>query len=64
MKARDRTPAEEKAFQEFYAGVLEREAQARAARSPAFAADLQAWPDKARAKAAAIDLTPAQGQLF
>jgi hypothetical protein len=58
------TPEEEKDFLEFYAGVLGREAQARAQRSPGFAADLQSWADKARAKAAAIDLTPAQGDVF
>ena len=58
------TPEEEKDFLEFYAGVLQREATARASRSPEFAADLQSWADKARTKAAAIDLSPAQGDLF
>lgn len=57
-------PAKEKAFMEFYAGVLEREAQAREARSPGFAEDLRSWAKKARDKAASIDLRPAQGELF
>ncbi len=58
------TPEEEKDFLEFYAGVLEREAQARAARSPEHAADLQSWADKARIQAAAIDTRTPQGDLF
>ena len=58
------TPQEEKDFQLFYAGVLEREAAAREARSPEWAADLRAWAAKARAKAASIDTSPAQADLF
>lgn len=58
------TPQEEKDFQLFYAGVLEREAAAREARSPEFAADLRAWAAKAREKAASIDTSPPQGDLF
>ncbi|SOC37038.1 hypothetical protein SAMN05892877_103382 [Rhizobium subbaraonis] len=60
----ERTPAEEKEFLEFYAAVLEREAGARISRQPDFAATLQAWADKASAKAAAINTRPAQGDLF
>lgn len=58
------TPEEEKDFLEFYAGVLEREARARSARSPNHAAELQVWADKARAQATAIDTRPPQGDLF
>lgn len=58
------SPAEEKEFQLFYAGVLEREALAREARSPEWAADLRSWAAKAREKAASIDTRPAQGELF
>jgi hypothetical protein len=64
VKEGHRTPLEEKDFQLFYAGVLEREAAAREARSPEFAADLRAWAAKAREKAASIDTSPPQGDLF
>ena len=57
-------PAKERDFQLFYAGVLEREAQAREAFSPGFAANLRAWAAKARDRAASIDTRPAQGDLF
>lgn len=60
----DWTPEETKDFLEFYAGVLEREAQARAARQPAFAADLQSWADRARNEASSVDLSPPQMELF
>jgi len=55
------SPAEEKEFQLFYAGVLEREASLR---SGAFADNLRSWAAKAREKAASIDTRPAQGDLF
>lgn len=58
------TPQEEKDFQLFYAGVLEREAAAREARSPEWAADLRRWAENARVRAAAIDTSPPQGDLF
>jgi hypothetical protein len=57
-------PAKEKAFLEFYAGVLEREAQAREGGSPDFAGSLRSWAKKARDNAAAMDTRPAQGELF
>lgn len=58
------SPAEEKEFQLFYAGVLEREALAREGRSPEFAETLRSWAAKAREKAASIDTSPAQKDLF
>lgn len=58
------TPGEEKDFYLFYAGVLEREAAAREARTPEFAGTLREWATKAREKAASIDTSPAQADLF
>lgn len=58
------TPEETKDFLEFYAGVLEREAQARAGSQSAFSADVQSWADKARVDSAAVDLRPPQMELF
>lgn len=58
------TPAEARDFDLYYAGVLEREAQARAARSPGFAGTLREWAANARARAASIDTSPPQGDLF
>src|SRR3546814_4378100 len=45
------TPEETKDFLEFYAGVLERESQARTLRQPEFSADLRSWADRARNEA-------------
>jgi hypothetical protein len=59
-----RTPAEERAFRIYYARILLREARARRARSPRFAADLLAWAAKARREAFAIDVSPAQMDMF
>ncbi|PZU59858.1 MAG: hypothetical protein DI547_05110 [Sphingobium sp.] len=59
-----RTLAEERAFRLYYARVLIREARARRRTSPGFAADLLAWAAKARREACAIDISPAQADLF
>jgi len=60
-----RPPAERREFLTFYAGVNEREAEAReAGGDAAFAATLRGWAAKARRQAEAIDLRPAQGDLF
>lgn len=58
------TPEETKDFLEFYAGVLDREAAARAEHQPSFSAELQNWSEKARREAAAIDVRPPQMELF
>jgi hypothetical protein len=60
----DWTPEETRDFLQFYAGVLEREANTRSADQPAFAEDLNSWAQKARGEAASIDLRPPQMELF
>lgn len=58
------TPAGERAFLIFYVGVTEREAASRRLSQSDFAATLDEWAAKARRQAAAIDTSPAQGDLF
>ena len=58
------TPAGERAFLIFYAGVTEREAAGRRLSQPNFATTLDEWAAKARRQAAAIDTSPDQGDLF
>ncbi|RWR28804.1 hypothetical protein D2T31_11870 [Sinirhodobacter populi] len=57
------TPAEHREFLLFYAALNEREAAARP-HQPEFAEWLMLSAETARAEAAAIDLSPAQGELF
>jgi hypothetical protein len=59
----DRTPAEERDLLLYIAAVDEREAAARP-HQPEFAAWLLECAGRARAKAAAINTSPAQGDLF
>lgn len=58
------TPAHERAMQLHCARVYLREAAARRARDPHFAATLRTWAANARRRAAAIDISPSQGSLF
>ncbi len=55
-------PAEQRDFEIYYARVLMREARAR--RGTPFAADLTAWAANARRRASAINISPAQPDLF
>jgi len=56
------TAAEWRDFELYYAGVLTREAECRD--GTPFAASLRSWAENARQRAAAINLSPAQGDLF
>ncbi|KQX18439.1 MULTISPECIES: hypothetical protein [unclassified Sphingomonas] len=61
---RPATPAEEREINLHCARVYLREARARRARSPAFAATLRIWAANARRRAAAIDARPVQWDMF
>lgn len=56
------TPAERQSFLLQYAGVLDREAQARAGST--FATTLRLWADRARRDAAMLSPQPVQMDLF
>ena len=56
------TPADRQAFLLHYAGVLDREADARA--GTRFATTLRLWADRARSDAAALSPQPVQMDLF
>ena len=56
-----RTPAEERDFLLYYAGVLTREAKARPGQDVQWMID---GASRARLEAASIDLTTAQGRLL
>lgn len=58
------TPAEWRDFELYQARVLIREARARRKSSPAFSATLLEWAANARRRAMAIDVRPAQADLF
>lgn len=62
--ATDKTPADQRAFLFYYARVLLREARARRRSSPKFAAWLMACAGRARREALAIDVRPAQADMF
>lgn len=62
IERRATSPAEDRAFLFYYARVLLREARAR--RGTSFAAVLLAGAARARREALAIDLSPAQMDLF
>lgn len=57
-------PAERRDFLFYYARVCLREARARKARDPDYSKTLLGWAVKARRQAFAIDLRPAQDDLF
>lgn len=57
-------PSEQRAIELHCARVYLREAAARRARDPHFAATLRTWAANARRRAAVIDISPSQGSLF
>ncbi|WEK42937.1 MAG: hypothetical protein P0Y64_16590 [Candidatus Sphingomonas colombiensis] len=57
------TPAEQRDFEIYYARVLMREARARR-RARSFSAALLEWAGNARRRALAINISPAQPDLF
>ena len=56
------TPKDRQAFLQHYAGVLDREADARAGST--FATTLRLWADRARREAAVLSPQPVQMDLF
>lgn len=64
MVGRDKSPAEQRDFEIYYARVLLREARARRRLHRGFALSLLEWAGNARRRALAIDVRPAQPSLF
>ncbi|MCR6673265.1 hypothetical protein [Devosia ginsengisoli] len=58
---KDKSPAEQRDFLLYYAGVMEREADARPGQNCDW---MRSGAERAKREAAAIDQTPAQGDLF
>lgn len=61
VSLKEKTPAERRDFLLYYAGVMEREVAARPGQNCEW---MEKAAERSRREAAAIDLTPAQGDLF